>query len=96
MDTERIEVMNEIKTLCRKVRMMRADIAYSIGVSERTLIRWLNGKTVIDVIHYKRLLNLANNEGLAMHCVQQGFFVFYSMTDLSVTKRKYVELLVVL
>lgn len=68
MDTEKIEVMNEVKALCRRARMMRAEIAYSIGVSERTLIRWLNGDTVIDLVHYKRLLNLVNKKDLAMHC----------------------------
>ena len=58
MDTEKIEVMNEVRNLCRRARMMYADIADSIGVSERTLVRWLKGDTIIDLIHYKRLLNL--------------------------------------
>ena len=68
MDTEKIEVMNEVRSLCRRARMMRADIADSIGVSEKTLIRWLNGITIIDLLHYNRLLNLVNKKDLAVQC----------------------------
>lgn len=68
MDTEKIEVMNEVGTLVKRARMIRGEIACAIGVSDRTLVRWLNGDTVIDLVHYKRLLNLVNKKDLAMHC----------------------------
>lgn len=66
MDTEKIEVINEVRSLCKRARMMRSEIACSLRVSERTLIRWLNGETIIDLLHYNRLLNLVNKRDLAM------------------------------
>lgn len=66
MDTEKIEVINEVRSLCKRARMMRSEIACALRVSERTLIRWLNGETIIDLLHYNRLLNLVNKRDLAM------------------------------
>lgn len=60
MNEEKLCVVLELKNLCKATKMMRPDIARFLGVSERTLVRWLNGDTVIDLVHYKRLLNLVN------------------------------------
>lgn len=60
MDNEKIVIMAEIKDLCNKTRMMRADIAKSLGVNEKTLVRWQSGKTIINLRYYKRLQNLVN------------------------------------
>lgn len=59
-------VVSEINSLCRATHLMRCQIADKLGVCEKTLIRWQNGKTVMDLIHYFRLLNLVNDRKIGV------------------------------
>ncbi len=61
MDEYKEQAGAMVLAMCKKVHLMRSEIAERLGVNERTLCRWQNGTTSIDFAHYLMLVDLVNN-----------------------------------
>ncbi len=63
MDEKRSNASKKIMTLCAQVPGMGLpDVARALGVHYKTLKRWLDGETVMDVVHYFDLQDLVNSK----------------------------------